>query len=435
MIGVLTGKEPPMKDTARRRTKIQETTTEQVMFAAMREARATLHEAVVAAGMSVFSAMLEEDRSKLCGPRYVHDRDRRASRAGHTEGEMAMGGRRVRVRRPRVRGTDGRELPLATWERFAESDPLTPRAVEQMVLGVSTRNYERSLDSAPSGVRSRGTSKSAVSRRFVGATREKLAEMMSRDLSALPLCAVMIDGIHVGEYLVLVAIGIDEQGEKHVLALYEGATENATVCTALLQDLVARGLKTERAMLFVVDGSKALCKAIRSVFGARALLQRCQVHKRRNVEDHLPEDMKKNAGRAMAAAYRCADAGRARRMLEALARQLERKHPAAAASLREGLDETLTVLHFGLPAGLMRTLATTNPIEFLNSRIRKTTHNVTRWENGDMVLRWLAQAAHEASKTFRKLRGYKAMPLLAAALRAHDAEIDPKPVDDAERAA
>jgi putative transposase len=435
MIGVLTGKEPPMKDTARRRTKIQETTTEQVVFAAMREARATLHEAVVAAGMSVLSAMLEEDRTKLCGPRYVHDRDRRASRAGHTEGELAMGGRRVRVRRPRVRGADGRELPLETWERFAESDPLTPRAVEQMVLGVSTRNYERSLDSAPSGVLARGTSKSAVSRRFVGATREKLAEMMSRDLSALPLCAVMIDGIHVGEYLVLVAIGIDEQGEKHVLALYEGTTENATVCTALLQDLVARGLKTNRTLLFVVDGSKALCKAIRSVFGARALLQRCQVHKRRNVEDHLPEDMKKNAGRAMAAAYRCADAGRARRMLEALARQLERKHPAAAASLREGLDETLTVMHFGLPDGLMRTLATTNPIEFLNSRIRKTTHNVTRWESGEMVLRWLAQAAHEASKTFRKLRGYKAMPLLAAALRAHDAEIDPKAVDDSKRAA
>ena len=189
----------------------------------MRDARATLHEAVIAAGMSVLSAMLEEDRTKLCGPRYVHDAERRASRAGHAEGELAMGGRRVRVRRPRVRSADGRELPLETWERFAEADPLTPRAVEQMVLGVSTRNYERSLDSAPSGVRSRGTSKSAVSRRFVGATREKLAEMMSRDLSRLALCAVMIDGVHVGAHLVLVALGIDEHGEKHVLALYEGA--------------------------------------------------------------------------------------------------------------------------------------------------------------------------------------------------------------------
>jgi transposase-like protein len=435
MIGVLTGKEPPMKDTARRRTKIQETTTEQVMFAAMRDARATLHEAVVAAGMTVLSAMLEEDRTKLCGPRYVHDRDRSALRAGYTDGELAMGGRRVRVRRPRVRGADGGELQLETWERFSEADPLTPRAVEQMVLGVSTRNYERSLDSMPAASRSRGTSKSAVSRRFVGATREKLAEMMSRDLSTLPICTVMIDGIHVGEHLVLIALGIDEHGEKHVLAVYEGATENATVCTALLQDLVARGLKADRTMLFVIDGSKALCKAIRSVFGARALLQRCQVHKRRNVEDHLPEDAKKNVGRAMAAAYGCSDPARARRMLEALARQLERKHPAAAASLREGLDETLTVLRFDLPDGLTRTLATTNPIEFLNGRIRKTTHNVTRWESGEMVLRWLAQAAHEASKTFRKLRGYKAMPKLVAALRAHDATIDPTAIDDSKRAA
>jgi transposase-like protein len=424
-----------MKDTARRRSRSQEATTEQLVFAAMRDARATLHEAVVAAGMSVLSAMLEEDRTKLCGPRYVHDGDRRASRAGHTEGELAMGGRRVRVRRPRVRGAEGRELSLETWERFAEADPLTPRAVEQMVLGVSTRRYERSLESAPAGLRSRGTSKSAVSRRFTAATREQLAQTMSRDLSALALCAVMIDGIHMGEHVVLVALGIDEHGEKHVLGMHEGATENATVCTALLNDLVARGVRTNRTMLFVVDGGKALCKAIRAVFGARALIQRCQVHKRRNVEDHLPEGMRKNVSRTISTAYRCADAARAKRMLEALARQLERKHPAAAGSLREGLDETLTVLHFNLPDGLMRTLATTNPIEFLNSRIRKTTHNVTRWEGGEMVLRWLSLAFVEASKTFRKLRGYQGMPKLLAGLRAHDAQLEPKSVDGSKRAA
>jgi transposase-like protein len=424
-----------MKDIARRRSRSQGTTTEQLVFAAIRDVRATLHEAVVAAGMSVLSAMLEEDRTRLCGPRYVHDQGRHAHRAGHAEGELAMGGRRVRVRRPRVRGTDGQELPLETWERFAEADPLTPRAVEQMVLGVSTRRYERSLEPTPSGMRSRGTSKSAVSRRFTAATREQLAQMMSRDLSALQLCAVMIDGIHVGDHLVLVALGIDEQAEKHVLGLYEGATENATVCTALLNDLVARGVRADRTMLFVVDGSKALCKAIRSVFGSRALLQRCQVHKRRNVEDHLPEAMRKDIGRTISTAYRCADATRAKRMLEVLARQLERKHPAAAGSLREGLDETLTVLRFGLPQGLTRTLATTNPIEFLNSRIRKTTHNVTRWEGGEMILRWLSLALDEASKTFRKLRGYNGMPKLVAALRAHDDQLAPTTVDGSKRAA
>jgi transposase-like protein len=423
-----------MKDTARRGSRSQET-TERLMFAAMRDVRATLHEAVVAAGMSVLSAMLEEDRIRLCGPRYVHDRDRQASRAGHAEGELAMGGRRIRVRRPRVRGADGREVPLETWERFAGADPLTPRAVEQMVLGVSTRRYERSLEPMPSGLPSRGTSKSAVSRRFTTATREQLAQTMSRDLSALPLCTIMIDGIHVGEHLVLVALGIDEQAEKHVLGMYEGATENATVCTALLNDLVARGVRADRTMLFVVDGSKALCKAIRAVFGARALIQRCQVHKRRNVEDHLPEEMKKGIRRTISTAYRCADPARAKRMLEALACQLERKHPAAAGSLREGLDETLTVLHFDLPENLMRTLATTNPIEFLNSRIRKTTHNVTRWESGEMVLRWLSLACDEASKTFRKLRGHKSMPKLVDALRAHDAQLQAKSVDASKRAA
>ena len=423
-----------MKNTARRRARSQETTTEQLVFAAMRDARATLHDAVVTAGMTVLGAMLEEDRARLCGPRYAHDPQRQASRAGHAEGELAMGGRRVRMRRPRVRGADGREVPLETWERFAEADPLTPRAVEQMVLGVSTRNYARSIEPAPPHVPSRGTSKSAVSRRFVAATREKLTETMSRDLSGLAICATMIDGIHVGDHLVLAALGIDESGEKHVLGLYEGATENETVCTALISDLTSRGLRTDRSLLFVIDGSKGLAKAIRAVYGKRAIIQRCQVHKRRNVEDHLPEDMRKNVGRTISTAYKCGDAARAKRMLEALARQLERKHPSAAASLREGLDETLTVLRFGLPHGLMRTLATTNPIEFLNSRIRKTTHNVTRWD-GTMVLRWVALACHEASKTFRRLRAYVAMPKLVAALRAHDAQLDIKSVDGSKRAA
>lgn len=423
-----------MKNTARRRARSQETTTEQLVFAAMRDARATLHDAVVTAGMTVLGAMLEEDRARLCGPRYAHDPHRQASRAGHAEGELAMGGRRVRMRRPRVRGADGREVPLETWERFAEADPLTPRAVEQMVLGVSTRNYARSIEPAPPHVPSRGTSKSAVSRRFVVATREKLTETMGRDLSGLAICTTMIDGIHVGDHLVLAALGIDESGEKHVLGLYEGATENETVCTALISDLTSRGLRTDRSMLFVIDGSKGLAKAIRAVYGKRAIIQRCQVHKRRNVEDHLPEDMRKNVGRTISTAYKCGDAARAKRMLEALARQLERKHPSAAASLREGLDETLTVLHFSLPHGLMRTLATTNPIEFLNSRIRKTTHNVTRWD-GTMVLRWVALALGEASKTFRRLRGYVAMPKLVAALRAHDAQLDTKSVDASKRAA
>jgi putative transposase len=423
-----------MKDTARKMTRRQEATP-QLAFAAMIDARATLHDAIVSAGMSVLGAMLEEERAKLCGPRYAHQPGRTATRSGHTEGELALGGRRVRVRRPRVRSVDGDEVTLETWDRFAAADPLTPRAVEQMVLGVSTRKYVRSIEPAPPGCKTRGTSKSAVSRRFVASTREKLGEMMSRDLGKIALCAIMIDGIHVAEHLVLVALGIDDKGDKHTLGLYEGATENTTSCIGLLSDLEARGVRTDRAMLFVIDGSKALAKAIRAKFGTRALIQRCQVHKKRNVEDHLPEDMKRNAGRTISAAYQSGNATRAKRMLEGLARQLERKHPSAAASLREGLDETLTVMRFDLPERLARTLSTTNPIEFLNGRIRKTTHNVAKWNGGEMVLRWLAVALVEASKTFRKLRGHAGMPKLIAALRAHDAKLTPAAVDVKEKAA
>ena len=377
-----------MKDTARKKDERQESPhIGQLALAAMFDARATLYETVINAGMSVLAGMLEDDRTKLCGPRYAHDRDRRATRAGHTGGELAFGGRHIRMRRPRARSRDGEEVALPTWGHFADADPLTPRAVEQMVLGVSTRNYERSLEPTPTGIESRGTSKSAVSRRFVSATGQTLTEMMGRDLSALSICAVIIDGIHVSDHLVVVGLGIDEQGEKHVLGLHEGATENESVCKALIEDLIARGVRNDRSRLFVIDGSKALAASIRKAFGKRALIQRCQVHKRRNVEDHLPESMKKQVGRTMSAAYRCGNFERAKRMLNALARQLERKHPSAAASLREGLDETLTVIRFELPTGLERVLSTTNAIEFVNSRIRKTTHNVTKWNGGTMVLR------------------------------------------------
>jgi transposase-like protein len=225
------------------------------------------------------------------------------------------------------------------------------------------------------------------------------------------------------------AVGVDDKGDKHVLGLHEGATENESVCKALIEDLVARGLRNDRTRLFVIDGSKALAAAIRKTFGRRALIQRCQVHKRRNVEDHLPESLKKQVGRTMTTAYRCGNYERAKRMLLALARQLERKHPSAAASLREGLEETLTVMRYELPTWLERTLSTTNMIEHVNSRIRKTTHNVTKWNGGSMVLRWVAIALVEASKTFRKLRGHAGMPKLVAALKAHDATIDPKSVD------
>ncbi len=423
-----------MKKNANRGTKREATRIVQLVLPTPEALRGTLNDLVVGAGLAALVAMLEVDREEACGPRYRHDAGRAASRTGHADGELSLGGRRVRVRRPRVRTTDGHEVTLPTWKALAGNDPLRGRAVEQMLVGVSTRKYERSLEPMPPGVVSRGTSRSAVSRRFVEATQARIDEMVSRDLGALSLVAVMIDGLNVGEHTVLIALGIDEQGEKHVLGLREGATENSAACTALLAQLRDRGLRTDRTLLFVIDGSKALRKSVRDVFGNRALVQRCQVHKVRNVEEHLPERERARVTAVMRGAYRSQDLRHAKRVLEGLARQLERRHPSAAESIREGLDETLTVLGLGLTDSLLRTLATTNPIENLNGLVRYRIRRVRRWDGGAMVLRWLVASLDDAAKGFRRLRGHKQIPKLLAALRAHDAKLD-KGVDRLGKAA
>jgi putative transposase len=387
--------------------------------------KGALFELVLGSGLGVLQALLEQEREQLCGVRYRHDPKRKASRAGYAdEAELVLGGRRVAVKRPRARSRDGKEVPLPSWERFAAEDPLNARAVEQMVLGVATRKYARSLEALPAGTKSRGTSKSAVSRRFVAETAKNLNDWLSRPLLELSLAVLMLDGIVCGEHTILVALGIDEKGSKHVLGLWEGATENATACTGLLSNLVDRGLDTKRTMLVVIDGSKALAKAVRDTFGKRVLVQRCQVHKKRNVLEHLPERSRSATDATITTAYKCRDPKRALDMLNKLARQLERKHPSAAASLREGVEETLTVLSFGLIDSLERTLVTTNPIENLNSVLRRIHHNVKRWQDGTMVLRWVAIGLQEATKGFRRLKGHEGMPKLVAALRAHDARLD-----------
>lgn len=386
--------------------------------------RDTLYDLVLGSGMAVLQSLLERDREQFCGPRYRHNGKREASRDGHVPGELVLGGRRVALPRPRVRRKDGSELRLPTWEAFAKEDPLTERAVEQMMLGVATRKYDRSLEAVPPEVKTRGTSKSAVSRRFVAETTARLAEWMTGTLSKLKLATVMIDGIVCGEHTVLIALGIDDSGAKHVLGLTEGATENRAACQSLLTNLIERGLPTDRCMLFVVDGSKALALAIRNAFGKRALIQRCQVHKRRNVLDKLPERLRGAIGASISNAYRMKDHARALKLLNNIARRLDHESPGAAASLREGLAETLTVLRFALPEALERTLATTNPIENLNGLVRARTRNIKRWESGNMALRWIAAAIRDATTGFRRLRGYAGMSKLVAALRAHDARLD-----------
>ena len=385
--------------------------------------REGLHELVVRSGLGVVGAMLEADRDALCGPRYAHS-EHRAHRAGRAPSELAMGGRRVEMKRPRVRSEEGRELPLPTWERFASEDPLHERALEQMLVGVATRKYARSLEPLGADVKARGTSKSAVSRRFVAATSARVEEQLGRPIGDLRLAALMIDGIHFGEHVILVALGIDESGRKHVLGLGEGATENAATCTALLANLVERGLDTSRSLLVVIDGGKALARAVRAVLGRRALVQRCQVHKKRNVLDQLPERMRSSVSAVLSQAYASREKATALRLLHNLERRLAKEHPGAAASLREGLDETLTVVGLGLPRALERTLATTNPIENLNSVARRVCGRVTRWRGGEMIVRWMVGAMHEAAKGFRRLRGHAGMPLLIAWLRRNDEAID-----------
>jgi putative transposase len=399
--------------------------------------REALYDTVIGAGLACVDEALEAERVALCGERYEHLADRQALRAGHVASSLVLGGRRVAVQRPRARSMEGHELKLPSWREWSARDPLDERALEQMMLGVSTRGYARSLESLPAAVTVRGISKSAVSERFVYGTERKLAELMSRDLRLRHLVALLIDGVHFGEHVVLAAVGVDDHGAKHVLGLREGATENAAAVKALLGDLAERGLDTNRAMLIVIDGAKALHKAVVEVFGAHALIQRCREHKRRNVTDALPERLRGSIRSAMNQAYATRDPKRARRLLEALAGRLEHQHPGAAASLREGLEETLTVMRLGLPDNLERVLSSTNLIENLFGRVREIGRRVKRWQSGTMVLRWTAAGVLEAERGFRKVVGYRAMPILVAALRAHDAQFNrtERRVDDTEKAA
>lgn len=305
-------------------------------------------------------------------------------RHGRERGSVTLGGRRVPVTRPRVRAADGTgELAVASYELFSSTEILGRLAMEKMLAGLSTRRYPVGLE--PVGVqiteKATATSKSAVSRRFVAMTETALAELLSRDLSGLDLVALMIDGVHFAESCCVVALGIDIEGTKHPLALVEGSTENATLVTELLVDLRERGLDVTRPMLVGLDGSKALRKAVLDVLD-HPVIQRCQLHKVRNVKDLLPQRLRTTVGRRMTDAYHAGSALEAEAALLALAKELDRTHPSAAASLREGLDETLTVLRLGVPPTLARTLRSTNCIESMISVCREHAGNVKRWRDG-----------------------------------------------------
>jgi transposase-like protein len=376
--------------------------------------RRTLFDFVIEEGMKAFEALLDAERENLCGPPHRKGKPGDALRWGSTEGRLVMGGRRVMHRRPRVRQS-GKEIPLPTWKQYAEEDPLNERTLGQVVLGVSTRGYDRSVEQVPDELGPHGATKSAVSRRFVALTEEQLSQWLARDLSKLKLAVVMLDGIEVGDHTVVVALGIDESAEKHVLGLWQGATENEVLCTALLNNLVERGLDPQLRHLFVIDGGKALRKAIRVVF-KHALVQRCQEHKRRNILGYLPKSMHPSVNSALRDAFRSTSRVTAKKRLVQLAAGLNDDCPEAADSIREGLDELITLKDMKLPLWLERTLSTTNPIENLNGNIRRITRNVKRWRDGAMVRRWIGASVLEAARGFRRLRGHKGMTLLLAAL-------------------
>lgn len=379
--------------------------------------RRGLFDLCVQTGVQAMQEIFQHELERLVGPRYRHDEDRKALRGGTTPTTVVLGGRKVHVRRPRARELSGGELRLKTLEMFASEDPLCEQVMGEVLAGASMRRYDSTLDKAPDDLDEFGTSRSAVSRHFVACTKEKLKKFLSRPIGDLKLVVVMFDGVEAGGSSVVTALGISVDGKKHVLGVREGATENSEVVKSLLEDLIERGLDPKGCYLFVIDGSKALKKAIKSFFGERASIQRCTLHKTRNVLDHLPQERRPLVRSALREAFRCDSAAEGRRLLKALASKLEDEYPGAAASLREGLDEMFTVVDLGIRGRLRRFLQTTNAIENLFSSFRHVARNVKRWRSGSMVLRWTATAMIYAAGKFRRVTGHEDLRELVEALK------------------
>jgi putative transposase len=382
--------------------------------------------ASTAVGLEVMGELLDVEVTELAGPKGKHDPQRVAMRHGSEQGTVTLGGRRLGVRRPRVRstGTDAHEVQLESYAAFTSTDLLAEGIVARMLAGLSTRRYGAGLEPVGEEVaqQATGTSKSAVSRRFVAATAERLAELLARRLDDRRWLVVFLDGFGMGEHLLVGALGVTADGTKVPLGVAEGTTENKAVCTRLVADLADRGLDASGGVLFVIDGGKALERAIRSVFGAKALIQRCRRHKERNVTDHLPEAERPLVQRRLRAAWALGDADKARVELEQLARSLDRQRPGAAASLREGLAETLTVTRLGVGGKLLQTLESTNPIESMIEIVRDHAGRVKRWSSGEMALRWAAAGMLAAQDQFRRVKGYRELPQLALALERATAQ-------------
>jgi len=365
------------------------------------------------AGLLLMVGVMEEEVRHVVGERYVPNTDRQASRWGKERGYCVVDGQKVPIRRTRIRDKANRELKLGSYELFQRSGPLAAAVWDKMMRGLTTRNYGPVVKDFASAY---GVEKSAVSENFIEASREKLKELMERPLGNLNLCAVLIDGTPFKDRQMIVALGIGCDGRKTVLGLREGATENATVVSALLSELIERGLDFTTPRLYILDGGKALHAAVRRHAGDAACVQRCQVHKKRNVIDHLPEEHKADVKRKLQNAYAMVDYGDAKRALERLHRELMDINPSAARSLEEGLEETLTVHRLRVPEQLRRTLTSTNVIESAFSIVETVCRNVKRWRDGDHIERWVASGLLVAERQFRKVIGHRQIPMLLSSL-------------------
>jgi putative transposase len=380
-------------------------------------------------GERALRVVLQSEAEALAGPKGRRLDERELFRWGATKAtEFPLGGRRVSVPCPRIRkrggesiGRGGKEIVLPSVEQFQANDPMPERVLEQILLGVSMRGYSSSLDPVSENLHPHGASKSAASRKLVEVMRREVTEAFSRRLDDLRLAAMMLDGIAVAQKGAILALGIAEDGSKVPLGLVIGSTENAVLSTRLLQDLLGRGLRVEGRMLFVVDGGKGLRKAVDDVFGSAAVVQRCQNHKRRNILALLPDGRHAYVNSKLSDAWASSSPKTARALMKGLMDWLDREgHDEAAQSLREGFEETLTVIKLGLTGSLRAFFSTTNAIENVMGSLRVTTANVKRWRKEDMLKRWLGVAFLKAGKSFRRIKGFKGMPQLVSALSAEE---------------
>ncbi len=394
------------------------------MLELVEQAQCAIDELVDVMGRATIEAILQMSAEQVAGPKQQGKRtNREIAYHGTQKGRVALKERQLRVRKPRLRRKNPRkeetgEVEIPAYTAMQKDARLADRMLQIMMAGVSTRRYEQVLPEMAEQV---GISKSQVSREFIEAGERLLKKLAERDFSEIDLLVVYLDGVQFGPYHVICAVGVDEKGHKHVLGFRQGATENAEVARALLEDLVARGLSPFRKRLFVIDGSKALRKAIDQVFGEGNFVQRCRNHKIRNVLSHLPKDQHEQARSTLKAAWKL-EAGEGLRKIEQYASWLQRDWPSAAASLREGLAELFTINRLGLPSALRRCLGSTNLIDNSHSAIRERTRRVKHWKNGTMALRWAAASLQAASKNFRRIMGYEHLWMLQAALDESQAD-------------